>query len=74
MNAITYTEIFPLIKNGKLWLGHGPMGKDMLFDVPKDYAQELVETKNEGCLQDRRSKAGWEMSSPTSIMQCEMKN
>ena len=48
MNAITYTEIFPLIKNGKLWLGHGPMGKDMLFDVPKDYARELVETKKEG--------------------------
>ena len=48
MNAITYKEIFPLIKNGKLWLGHGPMGKDMLFDVPKDYTQELVETKKEG--------------------------
>ncbi len=48
MNAITYKEMFPLIKNGKLWLGHGPMGKDMLFDVPKDYAQELVDTKKEG--------------------------
>lgn len=48
MNAITYKEIFPLIKNGKLWLGHGPMGKDMLFDVPKDYAQTLVKTKKEG--------------------------
>ena len=48
MNAITYTEIFPLIKNGKLWLGHGPMGKDMLFDVPEDYAQRLVKTKKEG--------------------------
>ena len=48
MNAITYTEIFPLIKNGKLWLGHGPMGKDMLFDVPKDYTHTLVKTKKEG--------------------------
>ena len=48
MNAITYKEVFPLIKNGRLWLGHGPAGKDMLFDVPEDYARELVETKKEG--------------------------
>ena len=48
MNAITYKEIFPLIKNSRLWLGHGPAGKDMLFDVPEDYARELVETKKEG--------------------------
>ena len=48
MNAITYKEIFPLIRDSKLWLGYGPAGKDMLFDVPKDYAQELVETKKEG--------------------------
>ena len=48
MNAITYKEIFPLIKNGRLWLGHGPAGKDMLFDVPEDYATELVRNKKEG--------------------------
>ena len=67
MNAITYKEIFPLIKNGKLWLGHGPMGKDMLFDVPKDYAQELVETKKvgsaykmvDGVVKGRLGNASW---------------
>ena len=48
MNAITYKEVFPLIKSDRLWLGHGPAGKDMLFDVPEDYARELVETKREG--------------------------
>ena len=48
MNAITYKEIFPLIKSGRLWLGHGPAGKDMLFDVPEDYATELVRNKKEG--------------------------
>ena len=48
MNALSYKEIFPLIRDGKLWLGYGPMGKDMLFDVPKDYARNLVETKREG--------------------------
>ncbi len=47
-NAITYKEIFPLIKDGKLWLGQTPRGRDMLFDVPKDYARELVATKKEG--------------------------
>lgn len=48
MNAITYKEIFPLIRSGRLWLGHGPAGKDMLFDVPEDYRQELVKSKKEG--------------------------
>ena len=48
MNAITYKEAFPLIKSDWLWLGHGPAGKDMLFDVPEDYARELVRNKKEG--------------------------
>ncbi len=48
MNAITYKEVFPLIRSGKLWLGHGPAGKDMLFDVPEAYARELVKNKKEG--------------------------
>ncbi len=48
MNAITYKEIFPLIRDKRLWLGRGPAGRDMLFDVPEGYARELVETKKEG--------------------------
>ena len=48
MNAITYKEIFPLIRDAKLWLGRGPAGSDMLFDVPEDYARELVRNKKEG--------------------------
>ena len=48
MNAIGYKEVFPLIKNGRVWLGHGPSGKDMLFDVPEDYERELVRNKKEG--------------------------
>ena len=47
-NAITYKEIFPLIRDNKLWLGVTPRGKDMLFDVPEDYARELVATKESG--------------------------
>ena len=48
MNAITYKEIFPLIRDAKFWLGRGPAGSDMLFDVPEDYARELVRNKKEG--------------------------
>ena len=47
-NAITYKEIFPLIKENKLWIGNTPMGRDLLFDVPADYAEYLVENKKEG--------------------------
>ena len=47
-NAITYKEVFSLIKDNRLWVGNTPMSRDLLFDVPKDYAQELVETRKEG--------------------------
>ena len=35
MNAITYKEVFPLIKDNKLWLGATGNGSDMVFGVPK---------------------------------------
>ncbi len=47
-NAITYKEIFPLIRDGKLWVGNIPMSRDLLFDVPQDYADELIATRKEG--------------------------
>ncbi|MGI9310336.1 MAG: adenine-specific methyltransferase EcoRI family protein [bacterium] len=47
-NAINYAEIFPLLKANKIWLGVKSMGTDMLFDVPQEYADELVATKKEG--------------------------
>lgn len=47
-NAITYKEIFPLIKNNQLWVGHTSMSKDLLFDLPVDYANRLLETKKIG--------------------------
>ena len=45
-NAISYKEIFPLIKSGKVWLGRAD--KAMLFDVTEDYAQILRDTREEG--------------------------
>jgi hypothetical protein len=35
MNAITYKEVFPLIKEDKLWLGATGFVTDMVFGVPK---------------------------------------
>ena len=34
MNAITYKEIFPLIKDNQIWLGATGNGTDMVFAVP----------------------------------------
>jgi hypothetical protein len=48
MHSLHYKEIFSLIKSNKLWIGHKPTGTDMLFNVPEDFAKELVETKKEG--------------------------
>ena len=47
-NAITYREIFPLIKDDRMWLGSTPMSVDLMFGVPESVAVELVETKKEG--------------------------
>lgn len=34
MNAITYSEVFPLLKSDRLWLGATGSGSDMVFGVP----------------------------------------
>ena len=47
-NAVTYKEIFPLIKDNRIWVGHTPMSKDLLFDLPEGLAQELKATKKQG--------------------------
>ena len=35
MNAITYKEVFPLIKENKIWLGATANASDMVFGVPE---------------------------------------
>lgn len=45
-NSITYKEIFPLIKNDKIWLGYRNINADMWFIVPENYKYEkLVDGK-----------------------------
>ncbi len=41
-NAVTYGDIFPIIQADRLWVGHTPMGTEMLFDVTEDFGRELV--------------------------------
>lgn len=41
MNAITYKEVFPLIKDDRLWLGATGNGSDMVFGVPEGTVVKL---------------------------------
>ncbi len=47
MNAITYKEIFPLIKNDKLWLGNGFHAGNAYFATPnvRDFASGVYDKK-----------------------------
>ena len=48
MNAITYKEVFPCLKENRIWLGCKPLNQDMYFTVTEDYKRWLVENKKEG--------------------------
>lgn len=45
LNAITYKEVFPLIKNNQMWLGATGNGSDMVFRVPEGF--EVAEKDKE---------------------------
>jgi hypothetical protein len=47
MNAITYKEIFPLIKNNKLWLGNGLHAGNAYFFTPntREFATGVFDAK-----------------------------
>ena len=47
MNAITYKEIFPLIKENKMWLGNGFNGGNAYFFTPntRDFASGVYDVK-----------------------------
>lgn len=42
-NAIAYKEIFPLIKENKVWLGNGFPNGNAFFRVPVEYAREWAD-------------------------------
>jgi hypothetical protein len=47
-NCITYKEVFPLIKENKVWIGKTPMGIDLLFNIPGERAEEMLKEGKEG--------------------------
>ena len=47
-NSITYKEIFPLIKDNKMWVGYQSMSRDMLFDLPKKDQEALLDSGKPG--------------------------
>lgn len=48
MNAITYKEVFPHLKDNEIWLGYKSLNQDMYFDVPDERKEWLLENKKEG--------------------------
>ena len=47
-NAITYKEMFKLIKEDKVWLGFKPLGVDTYFKIPAEHQHRLVIENKEG--------------------------
>jgi hypothetical protein len=47
-NAITYKEVFPLIKDNKIWNGYSPLGKDYLYLLTEEQQEWIVENKTKG--------------------------
>jgi len=48
INAITYKEVFPHLKNNEIWLGYKSLNQDMYFEVTKSYKKWLLQNKKEG--------------------------
>lgn len=48
MNAITYKEVFPYLKENEIWLGYKSLNQDMYFDVPDERKEWLLANKKEG--------------------------
>ena len=43
-SALHYKEIFPLIKENKVWVGMTPISTDLHFMSPKSYIEQLIES------------------------------
>ncbi|MBR3344105.1 MAG: adenosine deaminase [Solobacterium sp.] len=47
-NAVTYKEVFPLLKDNKIWLGVKPWSQEMYFGIPEEQKEYLIKNKKEG--------------------------
>ena len=48
MNAITYKEVFPLLKDDKLWLGNKTSSQQMFLEAPQEYTKKVMANKPQG--------------------------
>lgn len=48
MNAITYNDVFPLLKHNVVWLGYKSLNNDMYFIITDEYKKWLLANKKEG--------------------------
>jgi len=48
MNAITYKETFPLIKENKMWLGNKTSSQQMFLEAPQEYTERVMASKPQG--------------------------
>ena len=48
MNAITYKEVFPYLRDNTIWLGYKSLNQDMYFNVTDEYKNWLIHNKKEG--------------------------
>jgi hypothetical protein len=51
INAVTYKEVFPMIRDNRVWLGPSIRSGDRIFGVPDDYPLEAA-----GCGVDEQGK------------------
>lgn len=58
-NAITYKEIFPMIKENRLWLGHGFNAGNAYFAVPSDGAEYAAGVYDEESGLVKFRNVGW---------------
>lgn len=49
MNAITYKEIFPLIRDNRMWLGNGFSHGNAYFSIPKSAAKDYANGVYDSC-------------------------
>ena len=47
-NSIAYKEVFPLLKNGEMFIGYKSMGTDIYFNVSKEQQEKFRKTGKEG--------------------------
>ena len=55
-NALTYADVFPLIKENRLWIGVTPMSREIYFNVPQSYIDEALAKNKDRTIVKRDGK------------------